>query len=159
MSVPLPGLGVLLGQGNDCEFGVCSFTDYNQAQTSALLNQAYLEATAGRILGIMNIYRNSLGKYDFGVNSHHDDTFTVCGATLKAFNMGNLIAGFQGAAYDRKYLFTSGGGTATSAVYLVGFLIHAYTKTKEDFFDTTGFPDITRGVSLGWSYRGALVCR
>ena len=155
-SVPLPGLGVLLGQGNDCEFGVCSFTDYNQAQTSSLLNQAYLEATAGRILGLLNIFHNSTGKYDFGWNIHADDTWSLCGMTLDADHMANFIAGFEGAAYDHYYFWTTGAIWAQGAVEGGGILYHLVkTKAKHDPFDRTGMPDIIRGERLGRRWHGA----
>lgn len=51
-------------------FDPSGMTDYNQQYTLAQLYIAYYEATDGRMQGLLNIFNNSTGKYDFGWNDH-----------------------------------------------------------------------------------------
>jgi hypothetical protein len=70
--------------------------------------------------------------------------------------MGNFIAGFEGAVYDRNYFFTTGGGNAEAAVLGAGLVYHmsGNTMATNDPFDRTGIPDILSGAQFGWRYSG-----
>ncbi len=128
--------------------------DYNAAETAALLQQAYAAATAGRLQGLRNIYNNSRGQYDFGWNSHEHDTWTRCGNKYNADQFGNYIAGFEGAAYDNYYFWTTGAFVAEAGVELYGIKYHitGATKAKNDPLDKTGRPDIRAGEKDGWNF-------
>ena len=144
-------------------FDPTGLKDYNEQETLALLQQAYGEATAGRIQGLRNIYNNSRGKYDFGWNGHDQDTFTRCGKSLDANQFGNYIAGFEGAAYDQNYFWTTGALTAQASVEIYGVIYHlrGATKAKDDPWDKTGRPDIRAGERDGWNFGkkgGACAC-
>ena len=80
----------------------------------------------------------------------------MCGAKMNAAQMGNFIAGFEGAAYDRKYFWTTGALWAELGVETGGRLYHVSgaTKARNDPFDRTGMPDIRRGEVFGWRYPG-----
>lgn len=127
--------------------------DYNEQETQDWLQQAYSSATAGRVRGIANIHHNSQGggPYDFGHDPngiHQDDTWTRCGRKMNAWQFGNYIAGFQGAAYDEKYFWTTGAVKAAGLYYhLTGD-----TDAQNDPFDRTGFPDINNGEKDGWNF-------
>jgi RHS repeat-associated protein len=129
-------------------------TDYNEQQTLELLQQAYSDATAGRIDGLLNIKQHSQGDWDFGWNQHHNDTWTRCGKKMNADQFGNYIAGFEGAAYDQNYFWTTGGLTAQASVEVWGIAYHMSGRTKAhtDPFDTTGRPDIRAGERDGWNF-------
>ncbi|MDR3412316.1 MAG: RHS repeat-associated core domain-containing protein [Formivibrio sp.] len=130
-------------------------TDYNQQQTLAQLNTAYAEATAGPIQGLVNIYNNSTGKYDFGwIPQNRYDTWTVNGQTMDASQFGNFIAGFEGASYDLKY-FALTGTDAEEAVMLAGLYYHLSGKTHahDDPLDFTGMPDIINGENYALLYQ------
>ena len=136
-------------------FDPFGLTDYNEQQTLALLQQAYNEATAGRIQVLENIYNNSTGKYDFGwIPQNRYDTWTRCGRKMDASQMGNYIAGFEGASYDQEYLNTTGGGNAEFAVMAAGLYYHLSGKTHahNDPLDFTGMPDIINGEMDGWAF-------
>jgi RHS repeat-associated protein len=135
-------------------FDPTGLKDYNEQETLTLLTQAYGEATAGRIQGLKNIYNNSRGKYDFGWNGHDKDTFTRCGKSLNADQFGNYIAGFEGAAYDQNYFWTTGAIWAEASVKIFGVIYHVRgaTKAKDDPWDKTGRPDINAGERDGWNF-------
>lgn len=71
---------------------------------------------------------------------------------MNADQMGNFIAGFEGAMYDAEYFNTTGGGNAEGAVMLGGVIYHLVgaTKAKNDPLDRTGMPDIVNGERFGW---------
>jgi hypothetical protein len=122
--------------------------DYSEAQTAKIfLTPAFIYATAGPIEGLLNIRDNSQGEgpYDFGWNSHQNDTFCVGGRRMNADEFGNYIAGFQGAAYDGNVFSPF---SALDAVYAAGLYYHltGNTKAVNDPFDNTGRPMITRGA-------------
>jgi RHS repeat-associated protein len=133
-------------------------TDYNEQQTQQLLQQAYDSSTAGRLGGLWNIFNNSKGNgpYDFSWNeATESDTWTRCGKTYNAGQFGNYVAGFQGAAYDQKYFWTTGAIWAETAVKGFGILYHiipGQSKAVNDPFDRTGFPDINAGEKDGWNF-------
>jgi hypothetical protein len=131
-----------------------SFTDpwgltaYNATQTSQLLGQAYVSATSGPLSGLVNIYRNSVGQYDFGWNDpDQSDTWCVNGRTLNVDQMGNFIAGFEGQAYDQT--FNSSSINALQLVIEGGIAFHQTGRTKSvnDPNDLTGYPDIISGAA------------
>jgi len=162
--VPYGGLGNGIGQAlglpsGGCEFGSCgsSFTNHNESQTRSQLQQAYLEATAGRIRGLENIWNNSNhGRYDFGENGQSDDTWTLCGMTMKGHQFANFLAGFEGASYDRNYFWTTGAIWAQLAVNIggVGYHFQGATQAQNDPLDFTGRPDIHLGQTVGWHWQG-----
>jgi RHS repeat-associated protein len=121
--------------------------NFNTAQTLALLHQAYCEATAGPIQGLKNIYNNSTGKYDFGwTPQYRHSTWTLGNVTMNADQMGNFIAGFEGASYDNRFTFGL-GNLAQSGVEGAGLYYHlnGQTHAKNDPLDFTGMPDIMKG--------------
>ncbi len=131
--------------------------DHNEQETLLWLWWAYNRATAGRINGLQNIanYSSASGKFDVGNNEHANDTWTRCGRKMNASQFGNYLAGFEGAAYDYQYRWTTGsGGSAESAVYWFGLYYHlsGRTKSKWDKWDNTGRPDIFNGTIDGWSF-------
>lgn len=134
--------------------------DYSEQET-ALLQEAYNSATAGRIQGMLNIFNNSRanGPYDFGYGKHCADTWTRCGAKMDADHFGNYMGGFQGAAYDRAF-FWSTGGRAEMYVYAAGLYYHMTEQTKalDDSFDATGFPIIDAGTQDEWNFGKGGAC-
>ncbi len=121
--------------------------DYSASQTQKIfLTPAFIYATEGPIQGILNIRDNSQGRgpYDFGWNSHRNDTFCVNGRRMNADEFGNYIAGYQGAAYDGNLLSPF---SALDAVYAAGLWYHLTgdTKAVNDPFDATGRPFIALG--------------
>ena len=132
---------------------VCHFS---AADTLTLLNQANGEATAGRVAGLQNIYNNSTGQYDFGFrhNTQHD-TWTFNGKTMNANQMGNFVAGFQGAAYDKKYNDSVPVAQTTVEAYGIKYHLLKQTKAKDDPFDRTGMPDIKKGEAAGMTFKPA----
>ena len=138
-------------------------TDWNEAQTLRLLQQAYDSATAGRWQGLNNIRLNSKanGPYDFGMNeATSSDTWTRCGVTMSADDFANYVAGFQGAAYDEKFFWTTGFIWAEASVKLAGIAYHLFgrTKSKDDPFDRTGFPMINAGEKDGSRFGKRQTC-
>ena len=79
------------------------------------------------------------------------NTYTRCGRTFNADEFGNYVAGFQGAAYDRKY---HPHALAKSLVEEAGLFFHLIgnTKAKDDPYDDTGFPLIHAGEADGGSF-------
>ena len=75
---------------------------------------------------------------------------------MNADQFGNYMAGFEGAAYDHFYFWTTGLITAQVAVEIYGIKYHitGQTKAKNDPWDKTGRPDIRRGERDGWSFAG-----
>jgi hypothetical protein len=73
---------------------------------------------------------------------------------MNGFQFGNYIAGFEGAAYDQEYFWTTGAIWAETAVEDFGILYHLSGKTeaKNDPFDLTGLPDIFNGEHDGWHF-------
>jgi len=137
--------------------------DHSEQETLALLQQAYADATAGRIKGLQNIRHHSdnrgglgssEGDYDFGWGKQKDDTWTRCGKKMNADQFGNYVAGFQGAAYDHYYFWTTGAFTAQASVEAVGIYYHLtrHTKATNDPWDKTGRPDIRAGERDGWNF-------
>jgi hypothetical protein len=132
-------------------------TAWSEQETWQLLQHAYQSSTAGQFQGLMNIKNNSKGNgpYDFGWNKKTmSDTWTRCGVTMDADQFANYVAGFQGAAYDSYYFWTTGMFFAEMDVKAAGILYHAVglTKAKNDPFDRTGFPMINRGEKDGWNF-------
>ena len=127
-------------------YDVCHYTE---VQTLALLKEAYKSATAGPISGLLNIRSNSVDKYDFGYSYHADDTWIYKGQLVDADHMGNFIAGFEAAAYDRAY--ASGAPAAELLVELggIGYHLAGNTKAENDPFDETGMPAIQAGERAG----------
>jgi RHS repeat-associated protein len=136
--------------------------DHNEQETLLLLQQAYNSATAGRIQGLLNIQRNSEGKgpYDFGYTDAMDDTWTRCGVTMDADHFANYVAGFQGAAYDDAFYWTTGFIWAETAVKGAGILYHITGRTKavNDPWDRTGFPMINAGERDGENFANKKQC-
>jgi RHS repeat-associated protein len=129
--------------------------DNNQEETLQWLREAYGDATSGRIQGLRNIYNNSRGRWDLQYNpKYQNDTWTWCGKKMDAAQFGNFIAGFQGAAYDHYYFWTTGTIWAQAAVEVYGIKYHlrGATKAKHDPFDRTGRPDIRAGERVGWNF-------
>ena len=136
--------------------------DWNEQETLQLLQQAYSSSTAGRIQGLLNIYNNSKGNgpYDFGWNEDTaSDTWTRCGVKYDADHFANYVAGFQGAAYDSAFFWTT-GGRAQAYVYLAGIGYHLAGKTKavNDPLDLTGIPLIYAGTRDGWNFPNKSGC-
>jgi hypothetical protein len=120
-----------------------------------LLNEAYKDATAGPAQGLWNIDHEVSrgGKYDFGENyKTEEDTWRYGGKILSADQMGNFIAGFQGAAYDK--VFEGGAPVAEKMVEAGGIYYHitGATKAKNDPLDKTGRPDIKAGEAAGQKF-------
>jgi hypothetical protein len=72
------------------------------------------------------------------------DTWLRCGAKMNADQFANYMAGFQGAAYDSYYFWSTGLLFAQFNVKLPGVLYHldGRTKAKNDPYDRTGSPMI-----------------
>lgn len=126
---------------------------YTEAQTITLLNQVYKEATAGRIEGLNNIKANSQDKYDFSFTPFTaKDTWTYNGVTMSSSQMGNFVAGFSGAVYDKKYNF----GIPAAQLVVEGYGIYYHSsgqsKAKNDPLDRTGMPDIVNGEDAGMAF-------
>jgi hypothetical protein len=109
-----------------------SLTDYNKTQTRNQLQLAYLEAIAGRIGELINIVRNSFGKYDFGWNGQAGDTWTLCGMTTNGAQMGDFIASFETKSYDRPYFWTPGAIWAQTGVALGRIAVHLQGETTSE---------------------------
>jgi RHS repeat-associated protein len=135
--------------------------DYTEQETAQLLQEAFNSVTAGRIQGTLNIYNNSKanGPYDFGYGKHRADTWARCGVKMDADHFANYMGGFQGAAYDRAFLWTT-GGRAQMYVYAAGIYYHLMGKTKavNDPFDLTGIPMINAGSGDGWNFGNGDSC-
>ncbi len=145
---------------------------HSEQETFNQLCEAYREATAGPIQGLINMFNNSTGKlnpsdggfdahdpgkYDFGLLTQYSgDTWTVMGYTMDPSHFGNFIAGWEGAAYDNAYL--EGGWSPGSGAELAmeggGLWYHAMGQTLaiNDPLDFTGMPDILKGeiVENAW---------
>jgi hypothetical protein len=108
----------------------------------------------GRPRSLRNIYDHSLGDYDFSYNEHQTDTWLRCGHTMNAGEFGNYIAGFEGAAYDQYYFWTTGAVNAQTLVEGARIYYHitGQTKAPHDPFDLTGLPHVFRGERDGWQF-------
>ena len=149
--------------GNPITYGdPLGLKDWNERETMLLLQQAYDSATAGRLQGLLNILHNSKGNgpYDFGWNSDTQaDNWTRCGTKMNADDFANYVAGFQGAAYDREYFWTT-GGRALMTVYAfgIGYHLTGNTKAVGDPFDLTGMPMINAGAGDGGRFGSRTGC-
>jgi RHS repeat-associated protein len=135
---------------------------YNEQETSLWLQIANNEATYGPDIGLLYIFENSLFRYDFGYTMYSsDDTWTFCGQKMNAYQFGNFIAGFQGAAYDREFflinlLLQRRANFAENLVEDGGIFIHILHATAGDWdpLDKNGMPDIKNGERTGWRFSG-----
>jgi RHS repeat-associated protein len=136
--------------------------DWNEQETLGLLTSAFCASTAGRWQGLMNIKHNSQGKFDFSyIPQYRFDTWTRNGVTMKSNEFGNYIAGFGGAAYDRRYRWSTGifhGAGIAVKLYGVGYHILGKTEAPDDPFDATGFPMITAGEVDGNTFGPVCGC-
>jgi RHS repeat-associated protein len=116
------------------------------------LNPAFTEATAGPVLGLMNILRKSQdrGIYDFSSNAQFKgDTFCVDGLALDPWEFGSYIAGYQAGAYDR---YVPSPFSALNKVYAAGMFYHltgqSYDRLtlQKNWNPVAGFPMITSGA-------------
>ena len=116
------------------------------------LNPAFTEATAGPVLGLINIFRKSQdrGIYDFSSwPQFKGDTFCVDGQALDPWEFGNYIAGYQAAAYD---LYVPSPISAMQKVYGAGVYYHLTGQSIDHLTGNTnwnpvaGFPMITAGA-------------
>lgn len=130
--------------------------DYSEQETLGWLQQAYDSSTSGRISGLLSIKKNSQGggAYDFGYNKHIDDTWTRCGVKMDSDHFGNYMAGFQAAAYDDAFYWTTGFIWAEAINKTAGVLYHVTGRTKavNDPWDHTGFPMINAGEKDGSTF-------
>jgi RHS repeat-associated protein len=165
--VPYGGLGngvqQALGLPTMADVGcnpICDAT-HDESDTRAILQQAYLGSTAGRLGGLTfmwNMHRTAKA-YDFHYNRYRGDTFTLCGWTMTDSEMGNFIAGFDGAVYDKRYFWTTGSLGLNGAQRVVEYAGYGYhltgqTDAVNDPWDHTGMPAIKAGEAFGWNWHG-----
>jgi RHS repeat-associated protein len=134
-------------------------TDYNAWQTDQFIFNAYevvnesgYDAAADLYYGTLGV-DGEVGVYDFGENEHSNDRFCVNGHWISASSFGNYIAGFEGRMYD--IIHDQGMPTLLPLVALEGLFYHAgrNSRSPDDFWDSTGRPDITAGAQFAdhWS--------
>jgi len=73
--------------------------------------------------------------------------------------MGNFIAGFDGAVYDKRYFWTTGSLGLNGAQRVVEYAGYGYhltgqTDAVNDPWDHTGMPAIKAGEAFGWNWHG-----
>lgn len=143
---------------------------HNAMQTYVFLLDVQYQATEDPLTGLNNIFNNSvadpkggLAKWDFGY-TQPEDTWCVDGKILSAFQMGNFVGGFEGAAYDDVYPLPFSnllndlsnklgiprtGGMASELMVEGGIFLHLIgaTKSVNDPWDHNGRPDIAAGAA------------
>lgn len=139
--------------------------DYTESETTVqFICPAYLDSTAGPIAGLINIYddfhssKDLIARYDFGYNSHANDTFEVQGRRMAATSFANYLAGFEGGAYVKKFPYSPVPADGIVWAYGVEYHRAGETKARNDPNDNLGFPDIISGDRAAANFHAAALC-
>jgi len=76
---------------------------------------------------------------------------------MKASEIGNFIAGFQGSAYDKKFNGSVPVAQATVEAYGIKYHLTGAMRAKNDPLDRTGMPDIKKGEAAGMTFKPGVV--